>query len=206
MMQDPFKKLKEAPYPLYIVSRPYSFDLNEDMIKLLRQEFSAELIAAKFAEAVKGKTREETEKLGKKLFDDFGEMWMRKTIQLGEAYPDRTMEVIMETIDRDGNQYLFFPHIPQRFIEIAYLSTQKFLALPMIVNNQYELAYRVPQCLLFNQIKEKCGEDVANLMTCRNSCLKALEVLRKDLNLSVVISMTASSSKDGACEFSVKKT
>ncbi len=206
MMQDPFKKQKEAPYPLYIVTKPYSFDLNEDMIKLLRQEFNAEVIAARFAEAVKGKAREETEKIGKKLFDDFGETWMRKTIQLGEAYPDRTMQVIMETVDPKGNQYLIFPHIPQRFVEIAYLSTQKFLTLPVVLNNQYELAYRVPQCLLFNQIKEKCGEGVANLMTCRNSCLKALEVLRKDLNLSVGISMTASTAKDGACEFSMKKT
>ena len=130
---------------------------------------------------------------------------MKKTMQLGEEYSDRTIEMVKESVDRSGNQFLLFPHVPQRFVEIAYLGTQQFLKLPVILNNQYELAYRVPKCLLFNQIKEKCGDEVASLMTCKNACLKALETLRKDLELDVVIDMAASTAKDGHCEFSMKK-
>ena len=63
----------------------------------------------------------------------------------------------------------------------------------------------MPQCLLFNTIKEKCGAEVANLMTCKNGCLKALETIGKDLELDVVIDMAASTAKDGYCEFSMKK-
>ena len=205
MAQDPFKELREAPYPLFAAPKPYSFDLNEDMIKLIREEFNAEGIVSKFAEATNGKAMDEVEKIGKDIFEDYGESWMKRTMQLGEEYPDRTIEVVMETVDHNGNQFLFFPHVPQRFVEIAYLSTQQFLKLPVTLNSQYELAYRVPQCLLFNTIKEKCGDEVANLMTCKNACLKALETLQKDLEMDVVTDMTASTAKDEYCEFSMKK-
>ncbi len=205
MTQDYFKDLKEAPYPLFVAPRPYSFDLNEDMIKLIREEFSAEGVASKFAEAISGKAKDEVEKIGKGMFEDYGQNWMKRTMQLGEEYPDRTIEVIKEAVDHSGNQFLFFPHVPQRFVEIAYLSNQQFLKLPVTLNNKDELAYRVPQCLLFNKIKEKCGDKVANLMTCQNACLKALETLRKDLELDAVIDMAASMAKDGYCEFSMKR-
>jgi len=205
MVQDPFKDLKEAPFSLFVAPRPYSFDLNEDMIKLIRDEFNAEGVASRLAEAISGKAVSEVEKIGKEIFEDYGQNWMRRTMQLGEEYSDRTIEMVLESVDHSGNQFLLFPHVPQRFVEIAYLSTQQFLKLPMELNNQYTLAYRVPQCLLFNTIKEKCGDEVANLMTCQNACLKALETLGKDLELSVVIDMIASTAKDDYCEFSMKK-
>jgi hypothetical protein len=205
MANDPFKELREAPYDLFIAPKPYSFDLNEDMIKLIRDEFGAEGIVSKLADAVKGKEPDEVERIGKEIFEDYGEKWMRRTMQLGDEYPDRTIEVVKETVDRSGNQFLFFPYIPQRFIEIAYLSTQQFLKMPITLDNAYELAYRLPQCQLFNTIKEKCGDKIANLMTCQNACLKALETLRKDLELSAVITMVASTAKDGYCEFSMRK-
>ena len=205
MAEDYFKELKEAPYPLYEAPRPFSFDLNEDMIGLIRQEFSADIIASRFAEATNGKATDEVARIGRELFEEYGESWMKKTMQLGEQYPDRTIEVVMETVDSKGNQFLFFPHVPQRLVEIAYLSTQQFLTLPIVLSNRNEFVYRVPQCLLFEQIKEKCGAETANLMTCKNACLKALETLRQDLNLSVAIDMAASTAKDGHCQFSMKK-
>ena len=205
MANDPFKELKEAPYNLFIAPKPYSYDLNEDMIKLIREEFGTEGIVSKFADAVKGKAPGEVERIGKEIFEDYGEKWMKRTMQLGDEYPDRTIEVVKETVDRSGNQCLFFPHIPQRFIDIAHLSTQQLLKIPITLNNANELAYRIPQCQLFNTIKEQCGDKIANLMTCQNACLKALETLRKDLELNAVITMVASTAKDGYCEFSLRK-
>ncbi|MBI2328148.1 MAG: hypothetical protein HYU85_00605 [Chloroflexi bacterium] len=57
MTQDYFKDLKEAPYPLFVAPRPYSFDLNEDMIQLIRDEFNAEAVTARLAEAISGKAK-----------------------------------------------------------------------------------------------------------------------------------------------------
>jgi len=205
MAEDVFKDLKEAPYPVFIAPKPYSFDLNEDMLKIIRAEFGAEGIATKLAEATKGKAKAEIQKVGKKIFEEYGQNWMRRVMQLGEEYQDRTIEVVMETVDHNGNQFLVFPHVPQRYVEIAYLATQQALKMPIVLNNQYEFAYRVPQCYIFNQIKEKAGEEVANMMTCQNGCLKALDTIAKDMELDTVISMAKATAKDGYCEFSMKK-
>ena len=124
MAEDYFKELKEAPYPLFVAPRPYSFDLNEDMIQLLRDEFNPETVATKLADAISGKDKSEVEKIAKGIFEEYGQNWMRKTIQLGEEYSDRTIEVVLESIDRSGEQFLLFPHVLQRFVEIAYLSTR----------------------------------------------------------------------------------
>ena len=131
MAKDYFADLKKQPYPLFVAPRPYSFDLNEDMLRMIREEFGAEVAAAKLAEAIKGKPKGEIEKAGKQFFEEFGQQWMNRVMQLGEEYPDRTIEVILESIDRDGNQFMVFPHVPQRYVEIAYLATQQFLKLPI---------------------------------------------------------------------------
>ncbi len=205
MAQDYFAELKKQPYPVFTAPKPYSFDLNEDMLQIIRKEFGAEGIAAKFAEAIKGKPAAEIEQIGKQIFEDYGQKWMRRTMQLGNEYQDRTIEVVLESVDKKGNQFLVFPHVPQRFVEIAYLATQQTLKIPITLNNQYELAYRIPKCYLYSQIQQKAGAEAAKLMTCKNGCLKALETIGKDLELDIVNTMTASNAKEGYCEFSMKK-
>lgn len=205
MAKDYFAELRKAPYPLFVAPKPYSFDLNEDMVNLIREEFNAEVVAGKLAEAIKGKAKGEVEKVASALFEELGESWMRRTMQLSEEYSDRTVEMVKESVDREGTQFMLWPHVPQRFVEVAYLSTQEFLKVPITLNNLEVLEYRIPQCALFNKIKEKSGDAVANLMTCKNYCLKALETLRRDLEMDAVIDMAKSTAKDGYCEFSMKK-
>ena len=131
MANYPFKELKEAPYNVFIAPKPYSFNLNADMIKLIREEFGAEGIVSKCSDAVKGKKPGEVERIGREIFVDYGEKWMKRTMQLGDEYPDRTIEVVKETVDRSGKPFLFFPYVPHRFIEIAYLSTQQLITIPI---------------------------------------------------------------------------
>ncbi len=205
MTEDPFKELREQPYPLYKAPLPYSFDLNEDMVNMIREEFNADAVCGKLTEAIGDKTGDDAEKAAADLFTELGEKWMSKTIQLGEEYSDRTIEMVLETVDRNGEQFLIFPHIPQRFVEIAYLSSQEFMKVPMVLNNNTTLAYRIPQCALFNKIKENNGDAIANLMTCKDYCLTALDTIRKHMDLDVLIDQQASTATDGYCQFSMKK-
>ena len=79
--------------------------------------------------------------------------------------------------------------------------------MPILLNNRTDLDYRVPLCALFSKITEKCGAEIANLMTCKNYCLKALGILKADLEPDVIIdgiSMEASTAKEGYCEFCLK--
>lgn len=198
-------EIKKQPYSVFIATKPYSFELNEDMIVVLSKEFDAVNLAAAFAKEIAGKNKEEIEKAGNKFFENYGEKWMRRTMQLGNEYPDRTIEVVQEAIDGQGKQFLIWPHVPQRFVEIAYLSTQHVLKLPIVLNNQFTLAFRIPRCLVFNSIKEKTSADIANLMLCKHSCLNALHTVCDDLEINASISLVKSTAKDNYCEFSLKK-
>ena len=203
--KDPFAEMKKAPYPLYVAPRPYSFDLNEDMVNMLRTEFGAELVADKLSEAIKGKSKSDIAGVASALFKELGAAWMQRTIQLGEEYSDRTIEMVLESVDRQGNQFLLWPHVPQRFVEIAYLGTQNFLKVPIILNNMEVLAYRIPQCALYAAIGEKCSKNVAKMMTCSDYCMTALDTVRKHVEMEMVNEQVASTAKDGYCEFYMRK-
>lgn len=205
MAKDPFKELKEAPYPLYVAERAYSFDLNQDLVDMIRGEYAADIVAGKLAAAVKGKAKDELAKVATSLFEDLGKALMQRTIQLSEEYSDRTIEVVKEAVDRNGVQFMIFPHLPQRYVEVAALSTQKFLKVPITLNNTNALQYRIPQCALYAEITEQLGEDVAKLMTCKSYCCTALETIRETISVDVVNEMLASTDKDGYCEFLMRR-
>jgi hypothetical protein len=182
----------------------YSFELHPEMLKLLGDEFDVDKVTTRFAEAVKGKSPAEVEAIGKEIFATYGRDWMKKTHKLGDEYPDRTYEVLLEAVDKTGG-YLKFALVPQRFIEIAYLSTQEIAILPIVENNHDRLVYRMVNCKTFNKIKEKCGDEVANLLTCRQACLSACRTIHQDLEIDALINMTAEIPKEGYCQFEVRR-
>ena len=203
--KDPFAELKKTSYDLFVAPRPYSFDLNQDMVDMLRSEFNADVVSSRLAEAIKGKKKADIAAAASAFFKEVGNAWMQKTIQLGDEYSDRTIEVVMESVDRQGSQFMVWPHVPQRFIEIAYLSTQAFLKVPITLNSLEALEYRIPQCALFGAIKEKCGDEVANMMTCKDYCLSALDTVCKHVEMEIITSMPKNTAADGYCEFLMKK-
>ncbi|MEW6184924.1 MAG: hypothetical protein AB1585_04190 [Thermodesulfobacteriota bacterium] len=178
----------------------YSFELNREMLKLLGDEFDLDKTTSRFAEAVKGKSLSEIETVGKDFFETFGREWMTRTHKLGDEYPDRTYEVLREAVDKT-NGYLKFALVPQRFIEIAYLSTQDLSVLPIIENNHNRLIYRLIQCKCLNLVREKCGEEIANLLTCRHGCLEACRTIHRELEIDALIRQTATIPVGGYCQF-----
>lgn len=196
---DTVAEARSSPYPLFVAPLPYSFDLNEEMIALLRQECDPQKVVTKFADAIAGKKETETGGIARELFGEYGREWMKKVLQLGEEYPDRTYEMLKEVIDQTGDYS--FPHVPQRFIEIAYLSTQQFLRLPVLENYAGRLLYQVPDCYTLKLVKENCGSEVAELMPCKYACLSALETLFSDLDLEVTIDRTDPTAESNYCQY-----
>jgi hypothetical protein len=182
----------------------YSFELNPEMLKLLGEEFDVDKMTSRFAETVKGKNPQEIEAVGKDFFEKYGREWMTQTHKLGEEYPDRTYEVLLEAVDKTGG-YLKFALVPQRFLEIAYLSTQDLSVLPIIENNHNQLVYRMIQCKTFKQIREKCGEETAQLLTCRHGCLEACRTIHRELEIDALIRQSATIPKDGYCQFEARR-
>jgi len=184
------------------MSERLSYDLNVEMLNAIEKEFDVKKLVEKFAQDIAGKGKKEIESAAKRAFGEYGENLMKRTIELGEKYTDQTYEILKEAIKETGR--LKFPHAPQRFIEIAYLSIQPFNELNVVENNQYRFMFRIGNCSIFNALKEACGEEVANQMYCKRVCLAASEKAYKDLDLKASISMDVSMAKDGYCQFAAK--
>jgi hypothetical protein len=184
------------------MSERVSYDLNVDMLNTIEKEFDVKKLVEKFAKGIAGKGKREIESVAKRTFGEYGESLMKRTLELGEKYTDQTYEILKEAIKNTGR--LKFPHIPQRFIEIAYLSIQPFNELNVVENNQYRFIFRVDNCSIFSALKEACGEEVANQMYCKRACLAASETAYKNLNLKASVSMDASMAKDRYCQFAAK--
>jgi hypothetical protein len=197
------EEAKKTPYELYIAPRPFSFELDMEMIGLLRKEFDPIIVVDEFANEISGKKVNEIDAIAKKVFGKYGEDWMHKTLQLGEAYPDRTYEMLKEAVDDTGE--MKFPLVLQRFIEIAYLSTQQFRILPIVENWAKRLVYRVKDCYTFKTEIEKCGQETANLLPCRYACLAACKTALEGLGLDATVEMEATMVKDSYCQFTLKK-
>jgi hypothetical protein len=197
------EQAQKSAYEVYIAPRPFSFELSGEMIGLLRQEFTPPIVVEKFAKEIAGKEPGQIDAIAKKVFGAYGENWMRKTLQLGEEYPDRTYEVLKESVDQTGE--MKFPLILQRFIEIAYLGTQQFRILPIVENWSKRLVYKVKDCYTFKTEVAQCGQEVANMMPCRYACLGACKTALSGLDLDAAVNMEATMVKDGYCQFALNK-
>ncbi len=182
----------------------YSYELNPEMMKRLAEEFDVDKATAEFAKATKGKSADEIDAEGKTFFGNYGKNWIQQTHKLGDEYPDRTYEVLKMAIDKTGG-HLKFALLPQRFLEIAYLSTQELSVLPIIENNPKRLVYRLPNCTTYEKLKENCGEETAKRLPCRHACITACETIHRDLDIDAKVEMSATIPADGHCEFSVQR-
>jgi hypothetical protein len=182
-----------------------SFELNEEMLDLIADEFDIRRLVDRFCRTVSGKGKDAAEAAAEEIFSLHGSDWMKRTLQLGEEYSDRTFEVLKEAIDSTGG-HLRFPLLPQRFLEIAYLATHGMALLPVYENSPKRLVYRIDDCAMFETIKATCGGDMAEIMPCRHSCLSACKTLFVNLNYPEAdIRMQASTSRDGYCKFVITR-
>jgi len=179
------------------------FDLNEEMLKIIGTEFDVVQLAKTFADSIKDKNGDIIEHEAEKIFSRYGQQWMKRTMELGEANSDTTYETLKKIIEKTG--CFFFPLVPQRFVEIAYLATQSIFTLPIVQNNGEKFTYKLAMCDTFKAIKDTCGQDIANTLPCRHACLSALETVFKDLNIEVIIGMDATMPKDDYCQFTAAK-
>jgi hypothetical protein len=183
----------------------YSFELHEDMLSLIEKEFSPQEIAANLAAVVKGKPSLEILEISNKLFGEYGRRWAARVIDLGESYLDRTYEIMLEAINETGSPA--FPLIPQRFIEIAYLSTQRLSTLPIVENNISRLIFKIEACRTYQAISDELGQERAALMACRQGCLNLCQGIMEGLRIDgIETEMSTGMPEKGFCQFILKNT
>ena len=202
MTLDPFPKREYESgdlEPIY-QAKPYSFEPNEDWLCILAEEFDMANAVAAFAQVIVGRNKDQVETIGKEFFERYGTNLMKRSLQLGEEYMDRTYEVLKTACEKTGG-YLTWPLVPQRFIEAAILSTQDILVTSIILNDHDCLQFRVEDCKMYAALKDKCAQEVVESLPCRQGCLAMIQTAFSDLGLGASTSMTGSAVKDKYCEF-----
>ena len=182
-----------------------SFELNEEMLEIMAGEFDIATVVDKFFHAASEKDTKSVEIVAGEIFSRYGAEWIRRSLQLGDEYTDRTYEVLKEAIDSTGG-HLRFPLLPQRILEIAYLSTHGMGLLPVYENSPQRLVYRIDDCKMFQTIENACGKAIAGATPCRHACLTACKTLFTDLDYPEArVAMEASTGTDGYCIFMVAR-
>ncbi|MBI4304103.1 MAG: hypothetical protein HY665_07190 [Chloroflexi bacterium] len=198
----PFPKRKYGPDELEPIYEPQSrsFELDEDWLSILAKEFDMQKMAADFAQAIAGKSKSEVEKIAELLFREYGTNLMKRSLQLGEEYMDRTYEVLKAACDKTSG-YLTWPLVPQRFIEAAILSTQDIPAASIIINNHDCFQFQVKDCKMYTALEEKCSQEIADSLPCRHGCLAMVQTAFTDLGLGASTTITRTVPDDKCCEF-----
>lgn len=179
-----------------------SYDLHEEVLSTLAQEFSPSRVADEFVAALQRSRGGALEKVASQVFGDFGRQWMKRSLELGEQFSDATYETLKQVMEKTGT--MRFPLVPQRFVEIAYLGVLSLAAIKVVQNNGQKLAYRLPQCDIYQALAEKAGE-AARLLPCQHACLSALETLFAQLDMPVKIEMEARLTQEGYCQFAASR-
>jgi hypothetical protein len=134
---------------------------------------------------------------------NYGRDLARRSILGGEKKSDRTYEVMKQALEKTGE--MKFPLLPQRFIEIAYLSTQPFKRLWVTSNSPNVFSYRLKECNIYQAIRQKYGEEVAKKMVCQSACFAMLNEIFLHFGLDTESTLETSMANAGSCQFRTEK-
>jgi hypothetical protein len=184
-----------------VLPKDWTFDLSEEMVDRIKNEFDPDEAVEQLAGKIVGKSVDEAEVIARDFFADYGNRWMSRTLELGEEYADRTYLVLKAAAEKTGE--MAFPFIPERFMEIAYLSTQPIYSLPIVENTRSAFRYKMVFCDTIESLRQQCGDALADRLPCAAGCLGAAELAFRAKGFDVEVSQDASLVGDEFCQFSV---
>ena len=124
----------------------------------------------------------------------------QRTLELGERYQDRIYEVIKEV----AAQTMMgpFPHVLQRFLEVAYLSLLPIKQLRIVQTWAPLLTYAVADsCAVYDSLQARLGEEKMRDMPCKALCLSLAKTLLHAFQVQAEVRADALMAKDHRCQF-----
>jgi len=176
----------------------YHFDLDQEMIKALSEEFDP----LHFVRTLGSSGQKDFEEI-MTSFENYGRNLARRSIKKGEERTDRTYEVMKKAIEKIGE--MNFPLIPQRYVEIAYLSIQPFKRLWVLMNSPRVFSYRLNECSIYQALRKEQGEELANRMVCKSACLAMIDEIFSHFGFDIKSSLEESMADAGNCQFRIEK-
>jgi len=176
----------------------YNLDLDEAMMKELSEEFAP----VNFVKSLKSSKPHSIEDARASL-EEYGRKLARKSIKNGEKRIDRVYHVMKRAIEKTGE--MKFPFIPQRYLEIAYLSIQPFRRLRIVTNSPKSFSFRLNECSLYKAIEEEYGKEAADKMVCKSACFALIDEILSHFDFDTKPSLEASMADDGKCQFKIER-
>lgn len=187
-----------------VFPKDWTFDLAEEMVEAIGEEFAPSAAVEELAGRVAGQPHAAALATAEAYFEDYGTRWMGRTLELGEQYRDRTYEVLLQAVEATGGE-LAFPHVPERFIEIAYLSTQPLYSLPIAENTRHRFTFRMVFCDTFTALEDQCGPEMTAALPCRKACLAAVGRAFRDKGFDVEVVQDSSLATGEFCQFTAER-
>ncbi|MGB9826282.1 MAG: hypothetical protein ACPLRU_06390, partial [Desulfofundulus sp.] len=119
---------------------------------------------------------------------------MKKAIEMGNKYKDRTAEVMEAVAARTG---IYFPCLPQRYLEICMLATRPEDKWKINEANPARFVFTVSECTLRRALQERYESDPS----CRELCLTMLSTLFEELGMEVEIELEQDPAGNKGCRF-----
>lgn len=176
----------------------YNLDLDEGMMKELSEEFAP----VNFVKSLKLSKSHSIEDARASL-EEYGRELARKSIEKGEKRIDRVYHVMKKAMEKTGE--MKFPFIPQRYLEIAYLSIQPIRRLRIVTNSPRIFSFRLNECSLYKAIEEEYGKEAADKMVCKSACFALIEEILSHFDFNIKPSLEASMADDGKCQFKIER-
>ncbi len=159
--------------PRVIFPKDWSFDLSDELVDRIRAEFEPDSAVEELAAKIASRPVDEAAQTAEAFFGDYGRRWMDRTLELGEEYAERTYLNLKAAVEKTGE--MGFPLIPERFVEIAYLSTQPIYSLPIVEASRNAFSFKMVFCDTITELREQCGDELADRLPCSKGCLAAVE-------------------------------
>jgi len=176
----------------------YNLDLDERMIQELSEEF-APMNFVKRLNLSKPHSIEDA----RASLEEYGRKLARKSIEKGEKKIDRVYHVMKKAIEKTGE--MKFPFIPQRYLEIAYLSIQPFRRLRIVTNSPKSFSFRLNECSLYKAIEEEYGKEAADKMVCKSACFALIDEILSHFDFDTKPFLETSMADDGKCQFKIER-
>ncbi|MGQ9721881.1 MAG: hypothetical protein ACUVXA_11235 [Candidatus Jordarchaeum sp.] len=178
------------------MAEKYDFYIKDELFETIEKEFDGETIAKKYAQSKNIKD-----------FEEYGKQLMLRTIELSdqEKYRDRTYQVLLESAKKTGE--LIFPHVAQRYIEIAYLSVHLMGVVQIEANNAQELSFKVAEedCKIYQSLKNLISKEELEKLPCQAACLSTLKTVFDKMGFKVETNMLEKMPENGECYFQTLK-
>jgi hypothetical protein len=176
----------------------YDYYFSDAVLSRFAQSFRMDGVITRFISLVKEKRIDQIENVAKQLLGEYLQNLSSSLVRYEKDSLDRTGEIMYQVAEKTGVR---FPSIPQRLIELAFISTRSQDKLLVSTATTEEIVFRVSPCITYSELKKSLGEEKARDMPCRYGCIANSKILFDELKIAVKSETRARISDAGYCEF-----